>query len=280
MLCMSFPYPFYSFITLHAHHYPNTPLTHLFVLAIFSLSTPHCMSITILPFSTPHASQTHFISLLSHLSYLPRTISLTSQPSSFLRLSHTHISIHFFNLYPLPITIFFKHPPNLCMAMHAHITPITMLVSPSSLTTCSTTLKWHRFETPGMASIECSLKKMSLIEASNIISPETHQGNNSEFHLQSSSNIAHASAFCSASHRVESSSVRDVHRRRSGLESLFCHDKPIPENIIEKPIHLFLAEKVIGNNPSCIDCQVEEAILCAICSGSGLYVDPILESQG
>ncbi|KAI3444209.1 hypothetical protein Pfo_000874, partial [Paulownia fortunei] len=61
----------------------------------------------------------------------------------------------------------------------------------------------------------------------------------------------------------------DVHRRRSSLESLFCYDKPIPEEIIEKPVGLSLAEK-----------YAKGAILCTTCSGSGLYVDSILESQG
>ncbi|KAF9660635.1 hypothetical protein SADUNF_Sadunf19G0046400 [Salix dunnii] len=77
----------------------------------------------------------------------------------------------------------------------------------------------------------------------------------------------------------ESSSVRDVHGR-SSLESLFCYDKPIPEERIEEPVGVFLAAKVIGDNPRCTDCQVKGAVLCTTCSGSGLYVDSILESQG
>ncbi|GAV82771.1 hypothetical protein CFOL_v3_26222 [Cephalotus follicularis] len=84
----------------------------------------------------------------------------------------------------------------------------------------------------------------------------------------------------SASHGAESSAVQNAHRERSSLESLFCYDKPIPEERIEKPIGLSLAEKVIGDNPRCIDCQAKGAVLCATCSGSGLYVDSILESQG
>ncbi|CBI31228.3 uncharacterized protein LOC100241525 [Vitis vinifera] len=130
-----------------------------------------------------------------------------------------------------------------------------------------------------MASMDCSLKMSSTV-ASIIPSPKTHLCSNSRFRLQPSSNIAHASVSCSASRRAESSSVGDVHRRRSSLESLFCYDKPIPEEIIEKPIGLSLAEKVIGDNPRCIDCQAKGAVLCATCSGSGLYVDSILESQG
>ncbi|OVA16422.1 hypothetical protein BVC80_243g32 [Macleaya cordata] len=77
-----------------------------------------------------------------------------------------------------------------------------------------------------------------------------------------------------------SRSVGDVHRVRSSLESLFCYDKPIPEEIIEKPIGLSLEEREIGENTPCTDCQAKGAILCATCSGSGLYVDSILECQG
>lgn len=72
----------------------------------------------------------------------------------------------------------------------------------------------------------------------------------------------------------------NAHRQRSSLESLFCYDKPIPEERIEKPVGTSLAEKAIGNNPRCIDCEAKGAVLCTTCSGSGLYVDSILESQG
>ncbi|KAE8099767.1 hypothetical protein FH972_017721 [Carpinus fangiana] len=88
------------------------------------------------------------------------------------------------------------------------------------------------------------------------------------------------SVYPSASQRGESSSGGDVHRRRSSLESLFCYDKAIPEERIEKPVGISLAEKVIGDNPRCTDCQAKGAVLCMTCSGSGLYVDSILESQG
>ena len=69
-------------------------------------------------------------------------------------------------------------------------------------------------------------------------------------------------------------------RRISSLESLFCYDKPIPEEIIEKPVGLALTEKDVGDNPRCSSCFSKGATLCATCSGSGLYVDSILESQG
>ncbi|KAK6931833.1 hypothetical protein RJ641_003626 [Dillenia turbinata] len=79
---------------------------------------------------------------------------------------------------------------------------------------------------------------------------------------------------------ADSNSTADVHRKKSSLESLFCYDKSIPEERIEKPIGLSLAEKRIGGNPRCTDCGTKGAVLCTTCSGSGLYVDAILESQG
>ncbi|XWS64914.1 hypothetical protein CRYUN_Cryun05aG0045100 [Craigia yunnanensis] len=88
------------------------------------------------------------------------------------------------------------------------------------------------------------------------------------------------SVSASASHGTESRAVGDAHRRRSSLESLFCYDKPIPEERIEEPVGVSLAEKIIGDNPRCTDCQAKGAVLCTTCSGSGLYVDSILESQG
>ncbi|XP_011069972.1 uncharacterized protein LOC105155738 [Sesamum indicum] len=88
------------------------------------------------------------------------------------------------------------------------------------------------------------------------------------------------SSSCSSTPRAVPCTAEDAHRRRSSLESLFCYDKPIPEEIIEKPIGLSLAEKDVGENPRCPSCQTNGAILCATCSGSGLYVDSILESQG
>ncbi|XP_068651210.1 uncharacterized protein [Aristolochia californica] len=82
------------------------------------------------------------------------------------------------------------------------------------------------------------------------------------------------------SNLIKMSSMEDVRRSKSSLESLFCYDKSIPEEIIEKPIGLSLDEKNIGNNPRCMDCNAKGALLCKTCSGSGLYVDSILESQG
>ncbi|XP_058227914.1 uncharacterized protein LOC131336190 [Rhododendron vialii] len=90
--------------------------------------------------------------------------------------------------------------------------------------------------------------------------------------LSNNGAVSRGEALCNA--------VEDAHRRRSSLESLFCYDKAIPEEIIETPVGLSLAKKVIGDNPSCPDCQAKGAVLCRTCSGSGLYVDSILESQG
>uniref|UniRef100_A0A6N2NIC1 CR-type domain-containing protein n=2 Tax=Salix viminalis TaxID=40686 RepID=A0A6N2NIC1_SALVM len=84
----------------------------------------------------------------------------------------------------------------------------------------------------------------------------------------------------SAASHGEPFSVGDVPRRRSSLESPFRYDKPIPEERIEEPVGISLAEKVIGDKPRCIDCQAKGAVLCTTCAGSGLYVDSILESQG
>jgi hypothetical protein len=77
-----------------------------------------------------------------------------------------------------------------------------------------------------------------------------------------------------------SSLKKDENRRRSDLEALFCYDKAIPEEIIEKPVGLSLSEKAIGNNCQCTDCHAKGAVLCTTCAGSGLYVDSIMESQG
>ncbi|CAA2955961.1 uncharacterized protein LOC111412973 isoform X2 [Olea europaea var. sylvestris] len=91
------------------------------------------------------------------------------------------------------------------------------------------------------------------------------------------SNVTGSRPFSSP--RAMPSSVGDVHRR-SSLESRFCYDKPIPEEIIEKPSGLSLALKNVGDNPHCPSCQAKGAVLCTTCSGSGLYVESILESQG
>jgi len=68
---------------------------------------------------------------------------------------------------------------------------------------------------------------------------------------------------------------------KRSLESVFCYDKEIPEEIIEKPVGLLsLSERKIGNNPRCNECEAKGVVMCDTCAGSGLYVDSILESQG
>ncbi|XP_058084976.1 uncharacterized protein LOC131232625 isoform X2 [Magnolia sinica] len=81
-------------------------------------------------------------------------------------------------------------------------------------------------------------------------------------------------------YQIKSISVGDLHRCKSNLESLFCYDKPIPEEIIEKPVGLSMDERDIGDNLRCDDCHAKGAVLCTTCAGSGLYIDSILESQG
>ncbi|CAM6048951.1 unnamed protein product [Sphagnum compactum] len=64
------------------------------------------------------------------------------------------------------------------------------------------------------------------------------------------------------------------------LESLFYCDTGVPEEKIEKPTGLPKGLRSIGNKPKCPRCKAKGAVHCATCSGSGLYVDSILESQG
>ncbi|XP_060177174.1 uncharacterized protein LOC132607285 [Lycium barbarum] len=80
--------------------------------------------------------------------------------------------------------------------------------------------------------------------------------------------------------RAMPNALGDAHRKISSLESLFCYDKSVPEERIEKPTGLSLAKKNTGDNPHCPECEAKGAVLCATCSGSGLYVDSIMESQG
>lgn len=88
-------------------------------------------------------------------------------------------------------------------------------------------------------------------------------------------------SFPSRLHRLAvSSTVGAVNNHSSSVESLFRYDKAVPEEIIEKPVGMSLSEKDIGDNPQCTHCLTRGAVLCATCSGSGLYIDSILESQG
>ena len=54
----------------------------------------------------------------------------------------------------------------------------------------------------------------------------------------------------------------------------------IPEEKIDPPTGLPKGMRPIGNKPRCPLCEAKGAVECATCSGTGLYVDSILESQG
>ncbi|XP_042053534.1 uncharacterized protein LOC121798539 [Salvia splendens] len=122
------------------------------------------------------------------------------------------------------------------------------------------------------------------------IAPSSPKVSSLHYRLHSNSRVLHRIGYgipCSDAVLLNSSLfasparvVRCDVRRISSLESLFCYDKPIPEEIIEKPVGLALTEKDVGENPRCSSCLSKGATLCATCSGSGLYVDSILESQG
>ncbi|KAL8041108.1 hypothetical protein ABFX02_10G145000 [Erythranthe guttata] len=132
--------------------------------------------------------------------------------------------------------------------------------------------------------MDCALKitHSSICSLPKISPSHYHVRRNSRFlpKLGHESRWNDAVSSCSSTARVVQCAAGDVERQRSSLESLFCYDKAIPEEIIEKPIGLSLAEKNVGENPRCSICQAKGALLCTTCSGSGLYVESILESQG
>ncbi|CAM6129898.1 unnamed protein product [Calypogeia fissa] len=72
----------------------------------------------------------------------------------------------------------------------------------------------------------------------------------------------------------------DVEKYRSRLEALLYCGKEIPEEKIDKPTGVPAKSLPIGNKPMCSSCQAKGAVWCPTCTGSGLYVDSILESQG
>lgn len=72
----------------------------------------------------------------------------------------------------------------------------------------------------------------------------------------------------------------DVEKYRSRLESLLYCGKEIPEEAIEKPTGVPKKSLPIGSKPMCGRCEAKGAVRCPTCTGSGLYVDSILESQG
>ncbi|KAL7600694.1 uncharacterized protein LOC111890664 [Lactuca sativa] len=100
------------------------------------------------------------------------------------------------------------------------------------------------------------------------------------FFLKMKATSDNGAAHPSPSQISSSNAVGNMHRRLSSLESLFCYDKSVPEEIIEKPVGLSVDEKKIGNKRRCDGCEAKGAVLCATCTGSGLYVDSIMESQG
>ncbi|KAJ1690568.1 hypothetical protein LUZ63_014723 [Rhynchospora breviuscula] len=133
--------------------------------------------------------------------------------------------------------------------------------------------------------MEVSIGSPPVSSPSRLISPQNLRfGRISARRVQSTTNYGvlrtRQSAFSSNSVQVRASSIDDIQRSRSSLESLFCYDKPVPEENIEKPVGTSLSKKDIGNKPPCTNCHAKGAVLCATCNGSGLYVDSILESQG
>lgn len=67
---------------------------------------------------------------------------------------------------------------------------------------------------------------------------------------------------------------------RNKLEYLYSSDSSVPTEGGVKPTGLASEAAGIGNKPRCVTCEAKGAVQCATCSGSGLYVDSILESQG
>lgn len=64
------------------------------------------------------------------------------------------------------------------------------------------------------------------------------------------------------------------------LESLLYPDKIVAEENIERPVGLPAMGRAILNKPKCNDCETKGLVVCATCTGSGLYIDSILECQG
>eukprot|EP00897_Mesotaenium_endlicherianum_P003947 jgi/Mesen1/3580/ME000020S03108 len=75
--------------------------------------------------------------------------------------------------------------------------------------------------------------------------------------------------------------LQSPERYRSQLETLYYCDTAIPEEKIEKPKNLKLLQpKAIGNRPRCGCCKQRGVLECPTCGATGLYIDPIMESQG
>ncbi|KAG0496310.1 hypothetical protein HPP92_000847 [Vanilla planifolia] len=121
---------------------------------------------------------------------------------------------------------------------------------------------------PSASSLPCQMRR----------TPSSHYGIGTVAKLHTS--LHHRSFLRFSASKEKSSSVRGLGRCRSSLGSFFCYDKSIPEEVIEKPVGFALNRREIGSNPPCSQCDQTGIILCGTCSGSGLYVDSILESQG
>lgn len=128
--------------------------------------------------------------------------------------------------------------------------------------------------------MDCTLKVSSLSVVIPKFSPISRTGSFSA--RPNLRNFPNNAIFGSPSprRRAMPNAVGDAHKHISSLESLFCYDKSVPEERIEKPIGLSLDKKYTGDNPHCPECEAKGAVLCTTCSGSGLYVDSIMESQG
>lgn len=64
------------------------------------------------------------------------------------------------------------------------------------------------------------------------------------------------------------------------LESLLYPDNAVAVEKIETPLGLPMMGRIILNKPRCSDCETKGLVVCATCTGSGLYIDSIMESQG
>eukprot|EP00897_Mesotaenium_endlicherianum_P001055 jgi/Mesen1/10950/ME000096S10529 len=74
-----------------------------------------------------------------------------------------------------------------------------------------------------------------------------------------------------------------VERYQSKMKALAnpIYDFAIPEETIEKPKDVKLQPpKAIGDKPRCGECEQRGVLECSTCGATGLYVDPIMESQG
>ncbi|KAF1859148.1 hypothetical protein Lal_00000979 [Lupinus albus] len=123
--------------------------------------------------------------------------------------------------------------------------------------------------------------KGGIITKIHVVSPNGSASCNVSKKFEKSFDQAEAREIKSKTATIVKVAISSLCFRLFQIYSLMLTDaEAIREEIIEKPVGLSLAEKVIGNNHRCADCQAKGAVLCATCAGSGLYIDSILESQG